>query len=196
MNARFAASLAVFRFSLLSAIVLFPTQSASPQAGNVPSPNPIPPALANAKTVFLSNGAADGGLFPEPFSGDPNRAYFTLFSHLKAAARYDLVSDPSQADLVMEITLVAPAGPRTPGKQLGAADPLPFFKLVIYDAKTRFVLWTITEPIELALLQKTHDHNFDQALSNVADDILALSQPNPNPAGLYPHPPARLKGWH
>jgi hypothetical protein len=150
----------------------------------------IPVPILNAKTVFLANGGADGGLFPEPFSGDPNRGYFTLLAQLKSAGKYELVSDPSHADLVIDIQLTAPNGPHQGSKQLGAADPLPFFKLVIYDARTHFALWTITEPVEWAMLQKTHDRNFDDAVTRLSADIHALSQKNG--ARLYPQPSTRL----
>lgn len=166
---------------------------AAAQAKSNSSVVAIPPALANAKTVFLSNGGADGGLFPEPFSGDPNRGYVTLYNQLQVNGHLQMVLSPSEADLVMELHLLAPSGPHNPNKALGTADLLPFFQLVIYDAKTRFVLWTITEPIELAILQKTHDRNFDEALGKVADDIQAVTQSNPTV--LYPHPPAHLGEW-
>ena len=177
-------------FAVLSPLIVPATGAQSKPSGAVAA---VPPAIAAAKTVFLSNGGADGGLFPEPFTGDPNRGYTTLYNQMKAAGHYQLVSDPSDADLVMELHLLAPPGPRQGAKTLGTADLLPFFQLTIYDRKSRFVLWTITEPIEVAYLQKTHDRNFDQALSNVAADIDALSQPNP--AVLYPNPPAHLGEW-
>lgn len=192
MSLHSAASASVRVFAV-AASLLFASGLCLAQAPAATPAPPIPPAILSAKTIFLANGGADGGLFPEPFSGDPNRAYFALYAQLKAMGKYDLVSDPSQADLVLEISLVAPAGPRQAGKQFGAADPLPFFKLIIYDAKSHFALWTITEPIYMAILQKTHDRNFDLALSNLAADIKALSEPNaPN---LYPHPPTRLDVW-
>ena len=153
----------------------------------------VPTGIMNAKSVFVSNGGSDAGLFPEPFTGDPNRGYFAFEKALEAAHTYDLVDDPGQADLVLELHLSAPMGPVHMSKQLGSADALPFFKLTIYDRKTHFVLWTITEPIDLAFLQKTHDKNFDQALSHVVDDLQALSKPGPG--SLYPHPPARQSGW-
>jgi len=153
----------------------------------------IPPAVVSAKSVFISNGGSDAGLFPEPFSGDPNRAYFGFVKGLEGAGLYDLVGDPAMADLVLQIELSAPAGPVHTSKQLGSADALPFFRLTIYDRKTHYVLWTITEPIEFAILQKTHDKNFDEALSHVVDDLQALNKPGPG--GLYPHPPARPSPW-
>lgn len=181
------------RLTLVSALTLMLLPFAAAQSQSTSQVVAVPPAIAAAKTVFLSNGGADGGLFPEPFTGDPNRGYISLYNQLKATSRYQLVSDPSDADLVMELHLLAPPGPRQPAKSLGTADLLPFFQLTIYDRKTHFVLWTITEPIEMAYLQKTHDRNFDQALGNLAADIDAISQPNPGV--LYPHPPAHLDGW-
>jgi hypothetical protein len=184
-------SLLVVTLSLLvsTALAQGPAQEALPSA----PASSIPAPILNARAVFLANGGADGGLFPEPFSGDPNRGYFTLLSQLKSAGKYDLVSDPGQADLVMDIQLTAPNGPRQGGKQLGAADALPFFKLVIYDAKTHFALWTITEPIEWAILQKTHDRNFDDAVARISADVLTLSQRNA--ASLYPQPTRLVPAW-
>jgi hypothetical protein len=178
----------LLHLAIVAAIMLSGAAPALAQTPAKSSP-PIPSPILAAKSVFLSNGGADGGLFPEPFSGDPNRGYFQLFDQLRTLGTYQLVPDPSQADLVLELQLQAPNGPKEVSKQLGEADPLPFFKLVIYDRKTHFVLWTITEPIEWAILQKSHDHNFDEALSRVVDDIQALSQPNA--AALYLHAPAR-----
>ncbi len=40
----------------------------------VPTTAPVPQALMKAKKIFLSNAGADSGLFPHPFSGDPDRA--------------------------------------------------------------------------------------------------------------------------
>jgi hypothetical protein len=178
-------AIAVFLLLISGVCVAQPPETAA---------SPVPQAILSAKRVFLANGGADGGLFPEPFSGDPNRGYFSLYTQLKAMAKYDLVDDPSQADLVVNISLVAPTGPHNDQKTLGTADPLPFFRLVIYDAKSHFALWTITEPIYIAFRQKTHDKNFDDAMANLTADLKALSEPNAQ--NLYPHPPTRLDVWH
>ena len=131
----------------------------------------VPPALLSAKTVFLSNAGADSGLFPQPFSGDPNRGYEGLFAALKTSGKHQLVDDPAQADLVLELQLTAPNGPSQGSKQNGASDPLPMFRLTIYDRQTHYVLWTLTESIDVAVLQKTHDKNFDQALLDLTYDF-------------------------
>lgn len=136
---------------------------------------PVPPALLNARRVFISNAGADSGLFPHPFNGDPDRGYRAFYAALKSWGRYELVADPNDADLVFELQLTAPNGPQNPSKQNGAADPLPMFRLVILDRKSHYVLWALTESIEFAFLQKTHDHNFDQAVTNLTADLQRLT---------------------
>ncbi|HEX3892501.1 MAG TPA: hypothetical protein VHW46_08010 [Terracidiphilus sp.] len=140
-----------------------------------PALPPVPPAISAAKTVFLSNAGADSGLFPQPFSGDTNRAYAEFFSSLQSSGAFQLTSDPAYADLVLELQLTAPNGPSNANKQNGTADPRPMFRLTIFDRKTHYVLWTVTESIGLAVLQKTHDRNFDDALAAVLSDFLAVA---------------------
>ncbi len=105
-----------------------------PQAGPAIPVAPVPPGILNARTIFISNAGADGGLFPHPFSGDPNRGYAQFYAALQERGQYQLVADPSQADLVLELRLIAPYGPSNGNKVRGAADPLPEFRLFIYDA--------------------------------------------------------------
>lgn len=140
----------------------------------------VPPALLAAKTIFLSNAGADSGLFPHPFSGDPNRGYATFYAAIQASGMHQLVDNPAAADLVLELQLTAPNGPSSGNKQNGASDPLPMFHLVIYDRPTHYVLWGLTETINVAALQKTHDKNFDQALSDLAYDFDQVTGKLPN----------------
>lgn len=158
--------------------VLFSALSAPAQEPTVPVPAPI----VTAKSVFLSNAGADAGLFPEPFSGDPSRGYRQFYTALEAAHLYQVVNDPSQADLVLELSLSAPNGPSNANKVKGASDPLPQFRLVVYDRRTHVVLWTLTQAIDIAYLQKTHDRNFDQALTTLLAQFAALRGVPPPPA--------------
>ena len=81
--------------------------------------------------------------------------------------------------MVLQLRLTAPYGPSNPNKQNGTSDPLPMFRLVIYDRKSHYVLWTVTESVEYAILQKTHDRNFDDALTSLLNQFLALSGKGP-----------------
>jgi hypothetical protein len=142
------------------------------------APAPVPQAILDAKKIFVSNAGANSGLFPSPFTGDTNRGYNQLYAGLKANGQYELVGDPAEADLVLELQLTAPAGSThsiNSNKVNGAADPVPMFRLVVYDRKTHYVLWAFTQSIEIAFLQKTHDHNFDDALTAVLLEFEALS---------------------
>src|SRR6202049_3344852 len=132
---------------------------------------PVPPVIYVAKKVFISNAGADSGLFPHPFSGDPDRAYNEFYAGIQGWGRYQIVTDPSEADVVFELQLIAPNGPSNANKVKGASDPLPMFRLVIFDRKTHYVLWALTESIDAANLQKTHDRNFDEALAAITLDF-------------------------
>jgi len=145
----------------------------------------VPPAIRSATKLFVSNAGAERGLFPKPFSGSPDRAYTQFSSALKANGQYDLVSDPSDADLVLELRLLAPAGPTNADKQKGASDPLPEFRLTIYDRKSHYILWTLTESIGVAALQRTHDRNFDHTLNQLLVDFQQLTG-KPSPPGMLP----------
>ena len=162
----------------LAAAVSFAT-AALAQMPPYDQAGPIPPALIAAKTVFISNGGADSGLFPEPFTGEPDRAYTELYAALAASRRFYLEDDPAKADLVLELRLTAPYGPSEANKQKGASDPLPMFRLVVYDGKSHYILWTVTQSIEFAYLQKTHDKNFDIALTEVLNQFLRIADKPP-----------------
>jgi hypothetical protein len=137
--------------------------------------SPVPAAITSAHKLFLSNGGADAGLFPHPFSGTQDRAYGSFYTALSGMKNFELVSSPADADLVLELALHAPLGSIGGNKQQGTEDPLPSFKLIIYDRATHYVLWTITQTIDQAYVQKTHDKNFDDALGLLAGQFALLA---------------------
>jgi hypothetical protein len=158
-------------FLISTCALVFGTDTAqAAQTGDAP-PAPVPAAISTAKRIFISNAGADSGLFPHPFSGTPDRAYNEFYGFMQGWGRYEIVTAPGDADLVFELRLIAPNGPANANKQKGASDPLPMFRLVIYDAKTRFVLWALTESIFEAYVQNTHDRNFDDSLGLLVGDL-------------------------
>jgi len=163
----------------LALIAILPAVAARAQQLPGAGTAPVPPALLTATKVFVSNAGADSGLFPHPFSGDPDRPYNQFYAALKGWGRYELVGDPKDADLVFELQLIAPNGPTNPSKMAGASDPLPMFRLLIFDRKTHYILWTFTESIDPAALQKTHDHTFDEAGTALMLDLKALTTKTP-----------------
>jgi len=166
-------ALVLFLSGILSGAFAFGQEPVTPGAA------PVPALLVNAKKVFISNAGADSGLFPHPFSGDPDRAYNQFYADMSSWGRYQLVSTPGEADLVFELQLSAPNGPSNADKSKGASDPLPMFRLVIYDRPTHYVLWALTESVAPAEKQKTHDHNFDEALAELVLDAGRLTKSLP-----------------
>ena len=163
------------RSTLLLSLLLLPGAILAQQA---PSRPPVPAPLLAGKSVFVSNAGADSGLFPHPFSGDTARPYNALYTALASDGTFSLKSSPAEADLVFEIQLVAPKGPafgdNQGAKVKGAPDPLPMFRLVIYDRPTHYILWTVTESVDVAYLQKTHDRNFDDGIAALLSDLKAV----------------------
>src|ERR1700734_1703488 len=184
---RYATSLRYFL--LVCAALMFAVFAKAQTRAAAPPPPaslaPVPPALLNAKTVFISNAGADSGLFPHPFSGDPDRPYNQFYAAIQSWGRYQLVADPSVADVVFELQLIAPPGPTSGNKVNGASDPVPMFRLVIFDRKTHYVLWALTESIMVAILQKTHDNNFDMALTALTMDLKRLTSAPPSTAANH-----------
>jgi hypothetical protein len=154
-------------------LAAIPSPGQQPPAAPTPAA-PIPPALHTATRIFVSNAGGDSGLFPSPFSGDASRGYNQLYTALKSNAQYQLVTDPGEADLVLELQLTAPNGPTSGSKVNGASDPVPMFRLVVYDRKTHYILWAFTQSIQIAYKQKTHDHNFDDALDALVLEFESL----------------------
>jgi hypothetical protein len=165
MNRRFIPSIVLT--TLLLSTVAFGQQTGT--AG------PVPAAIVSAHTIFISNGGSDAGLFPSPFSGDQNRPYAEFYKAMQADSRYQIVADPVQADLVLELRLLAPPGPKDPNKSQGSVDSRPQFRLSVYDRKTHYVLWTLTEAIKGANLKKTHNQNFENALAQLVKDFESLA---------------------
>jgi hypothetical protein len=130
----------VFGFALLTMVLCAVPLGAQQQQSIDASPAPVPPAIFSAKKVFLSNGGADSGLFPHPFSGSQDRVYNQFYASMQKWGRYELVSEPNEADLVFEVRLAGPNGPTNPDKQ--KARPIPFrsfvLRLSIGNPTTRF----------------------------------------------------------
>ncbi len=185
MRFLFLGSDIVQKFTFTAACIFTPLASAQAP----PTPHaPIPQSILSARKLFIANGGADAGLFPSPFSGSTARGYDQFYAALSSMSQYDLVSNPSEADLVLEFQIQAPLGPANADKQKGAADPLPTVSLKIYDRPTHYVVWAFSEEVDVALLQKSHDHNLDEAITRLAQDFQGLTR-----AQTPPPPPRKSR---
>jgi hypothetical protein len=138
-------------------------------------PAPLPAQIHNGKKVFISNAGGDSNYL---YSGGPDRLYDQFYAALQSWGRYQLVTDPAEADLVFAVSFsnqfVGENGPTGNGSSqplVGRSLTDPQFRLTILDPGTRVTLWTLTEHLEFAVLLGNRDKNFDQALAALVNDV-------------------------
>jgi hypothetical protein len=153
-----------FRFFVC--FVLFSAFAALAQQPATTPPGPVPPAILAAKKIFISNS----GSYSHTYSGGQDRAYNQLYAALQGSGFFETVSDPSDADLVLELQI------------FDTSSVSAVFKLLIYDRKSHFLLWTLLEPISDCSRQKTCDANFDEALPVLLLNFEKLAGKSPGAA--------------
>jgi hypothetical protein len=167
--ATFSLALAV---ALITALLMPPSAQAQ-QSKDVPAA-PLPSQVYSAKKVFISNAGGDSNGI---YTGGPERLYNQFYAAVKGWGRYELVTSPAAADLVLEVSLFIGegmiGGGNTQVSNYNFTDP--HLSLVIVDPATRVTLWTFTEHIERARLQSNRDKNFDLAFTNLANDLRNVS---------------------
>jgi hypothetical protein len=130
----------LFVIGLLS----LPLLSADKPKDAVP-PGPVPSPIATAKKVFISN--APGSNLPTSFGG-PDRTYNEFYAAIKGWGHYELVTAPSDADLILEISFTSSlsgvGGTSTSGCISYSDSEL---RLVILDTKMHVPLWWFNEGV-------------------------------------------------
>jgi hypothetical protein len=145
-----------FGFALLWTLAAGRTAAAQQQ----PVAAPIPPAILSAKTVFISKSS--GYSLVPMVTGD--QPYNEFYAAMKAWGRYQIVSSPSDADLIIEIRLECISGPCYEALEATILDP-----------KTHTILWVCTQSVQLAARIKTNSKNFEKSMAALVDDLKALS---------------------
>jgi hypothetical protein len=160
--------LAFFSVALIVAVLAVPAMNAQqPKAAA-----PIPAQITAAKKVFISNAGQDdlGGF------GEPDRTYNQFYSAVKSSGLYQLVSIPADADLVFEISFGVQAVGTNVIKGDSVGTPYaPSFRLVIFDPKTHFPLWTFNQHVQWAILAGNRDKNFDQGIAELVTNLKRLA---------------------
>jgi hypothetical protein len=144
-------------------------------APQFPPAAPIPSQILSAKRAFIANAGVDSSVisFIKNFAGSPAGFYNEFYAAMKEWGRYDLVSTPSDADLIFEVHL-------TQYPYQFGGDPT--FDVNIRDPKTQVVLWNFSESIPAGSgREETRRKKFDQAFDTLFADIKSLvMQPVPN----------------
>ncbi len=131
---------------------------------------PIPVQIATATSVFISYGGSDGnGTTVLKRSADPSLIYNQFYAAMKTWGRFQLADSPAHADLILEVRFNLPltdcGKTSTYGGQVA---------LTILDGKTHFVLWSIDEPVEIALRIATWERNINEGVTNAVGDLQRL----------------------
>ena len=131
-------------------------------------PAPVPSQIASAKNVFISNAGFDSvSVLAFQAAGEPNGHYDRFYNAMKSWGRYELVSAPADADLVFEISFQSPLDVQQ------TRDPN--FKLNILDAKTHFILWSLSQPVEGAFRKATFQKNLDKGMDSLIGSLKILA---------------------
>ena len=160
-------------------LILLGTALALPgtaQRRNAPvnsSAAPVPVPILQGKRAFVSFELGDVSAFPSLYSGGPERAYSEFYAGMQQWGRYQLVSDPKDADIILAIRFVEIPGITSPQIRLG-----------INDARSRVSLWGFSEEISGVFLKKNRDKGFSDAVDRVVADVKLLLSSN----GVQPQP--------
>jgi hypothetical protein len=152
-------------------------------------PAPIPSPILNAQKIFIANAGMDAFSLQafEELGLTGGDAYNSLYAAVKSWPKYQLVSSPADADLVLEIRVTAPLTnvgdhPTWSFQHIAANTTWQFqTDLNIRDAKTHFLLWTLTQPVRPANLAGTWRKNIATANATLDGQLQALLTPNTPP---------------
>lgn len=135
--------------------------------------------LYSAKKVFISNVNQDANetwLLGRPFDLGERQPYNYLYAAMQSWGRYEVVLEPADADLVLEIRYLDPFDYAAQNSHRPIALPSqtvyhPQLFLTVRDARTHEVLKDFTEPIQKAILPSNQEKNFAQAVVDLVNDI-------------------------
>ena len=135
------------------------------------APAPIPAPIVAAKSLFVANGGAED--FPQDantFSGGPDRAYNQFYAEMKKLGRFRLVTNPSDADIVIEIRVTSSSVPAGNSSRMDSQ-----LHAVVIEPKTHVTMWVVATRIVPAIRQSARDQNFDQAMEYIFKQIKGLT---------------------
>jgi hypothetical protein len=167
-----ATASALLTLALSASAQIIPTRSDRSSAavginnGNAPVPTP----LLAGKRAFISYELGDVTAFPSSYSGGPERAYGEFYAQMKAWGRYELVSDPKNADVIFAVRFVDPPAISHPQIRVG-----------IMDASARVSLWGFVEEVNFAFFKKHRDAAFTASVKQLIDDVKTLVGPGTTP---------------
>jgi hypothetical protein len=151
---RLAIPIFVFAVTMLAGRVSA-QQSSDPPAAPVPSP------IFTARTLFISNASGEI-LLP---TGTPDLTYNEFYAAMKNWGRYEIVSNPADANLVFEIRFMN-----------SGTDQNFQFRAVVLEPKSHVILWAFSENVRQSGNAKTGRKYFDDAMAALVADLTNLAK--------------------
>ncbi len=167
---------------LLAAFVLVLPIAHAQQA---PPHAPVPAPITSAQKLFIANGGMDAFSLQafEDLGLNGTYPYDSLYAAVGSWPKYQLVSSPADADLLLTTRFTAPLVGEGGGwsfQRIAANTKWQFqTQLTLTDAKSHFPLWTLTEPVRPANLKGTWRKNIADANAALAGDLKSLLSPKP-----------------
>ena len=141
---------------------------------------PLPSAVVQAKKAFLLNGQTSSQYLTK--NGNA-LAFDTLYADMRTWGKFDLVDSPANADIVIELQYRPySAGSRSFGVYNPSSDTVQThavdrfgadFALVVYDARSKDQLWTVTDPPGAARTVKNQQKEVIKSIDRLVDRIKA-----------------------
>ena len=133
-----------------------------------PPTAPLPTQLTTAHKIFIGNAG-------DQENADCLRAYNVFYAGIQGLKNFELVLDPKDADIVLELHYEIGFG-----AAVNSGQPTPRqFRVVLEDPKTRIILWSLTERTNYAVFQKNRDKNLDETMGALINDFSLLTSPQP-----------------
>ena len=134
---------------------------------------PVPPAIAAARKVFISNAGADDES-GKIFGAGTDRCYSEFYHQVQALNRYEIVSNPTDADIVFEINLTL--SKRDYHNSANVSDSV--VRVRILDPRTRTILWAFYDRPDFAGLKSNYLKNLGKAIKQIVSNLQALTVAN------------------
>ncbi|HTV08284.1 MAG TPA: hypothetical protein VMD97_04485 [Candidatus Aquilonibacter sp.] len=141
------------------------------QTANPPTA-PLPTALTTATKLFLGNAG-------DQQNADCLRAYNDFYAGIAALKRFQQVTDPNQADLILELHYEIDLGQAIASHDTNHS--VRQFRVVLIDPHSHAVLWTLVESTNYAIFQSNRNKNLDETVAALVHDFDQLVSPTPTP---------------
>jgi hypothetical protein len=169
------------KFLSIAVMVLGSCIAASAQTPSPTPPSaPLPSALTTATKLFLGNAG-------DQQNADCLRAYDDFYAGIAALKRFQQVTDPNQADLILELHYEIDLGQAIASHD--SNHSVRQFRVVLIDPRSHAVLWTLVEGTNYALFQSNRNKNLDETVAALVHDFDQLVSPSPAP----PNNKSRIK---